>query len=139
MQKGNSRAQYALGMMYAKGQGVPLSEQKAMKWFRLYIGRTVAPEQIIIYNLAKKKVLSALEILKADAENGAVVAQYYLGIVLVNGQGITQDDVLAHMWYNLSALQGYNSTGQINSIEKRMSPQQIEQAQKMVREWKLSE
>jgi hypothetical protein len=138
-EKGNSRAQYNLGMMYAKGQGVPLSEQKAMKWFRLYIGRTVVPEQIIIYNLAKKKVLSALEILKADAENGAVVAQYYIGILLVNGQGITQDYVLAHMWYNLSALQGYNATDQINSIEKRMSPQQIEQAQEMVRDWKLSE
>jgi TPR repeat protein len=105
-EQGNSKAQYTLGMMYSKGQGVLLSEQKAMKWFRLYIGRTVVPEQITIYNLAKKKVLSALKILKADAENGAVVAQYYLGMMLANGQGITRDYVLAHMWYNLSGLQG---------------------------------
>ena len=135
-EKGNSRAQYALGMMYYKGQGVPLSEQKAMEWFRLSIGQTVFPERIIIYNLAKKNVVSALKILVDDAGNGMAEAQYYLGDLYGDGIGVPQDYMLAHMWYNLSALQGHeNATDQISSLEDKMSPQQIEQAQEMVRDW----
>jgi uncharacterized protein len=81
-----------------------------------------------------------LKILIDDAESGVVVAQYYLGMMYANGQGITRDYVLAHMWYNLSVLQGNESAkSQIRSLEKRMSPQQIEQAQEMVRGWKPSE
>jgi TPR repeat protein len=81
-----------------------------------------------------------LKILTDDAESGVKVAQYYLGIVLANGQGITQDNVLAHMWYNLFAIQGHdNVRGLISSLEKKMSLQQIEQAQKMARDWKPSE
>jgi uncharacterized protein len=81
-----------------------------------------------------------LKILTDDAESGVVVAQYYLGMMHANGQGITGDYVLAHMWYNLSALQGHEGArSQINLLEKRMSPQQIEQAQEMVSDWKPSE
>ena len=86
--------------------------------------------------MAKKNIVSALKILVDDAGNGMAEAQYYLGDLYGDGIGVPQDYMLAHMWYNLSALQGYeNATDQISSLEDKMSPQQIEQAQEMVRDW----
>ena len=52
-----------------------------------------------------------------------------------NGQGVPQDYVRAHMWYNLSA-----STDAEDAIKNRdtaankMTPSQIEKAQKLSRE-----
>jgi uncharacterized protein len=69
-----------------------------------------------------------------------VVAQYYLGMMHANGQGTKEDYVLVHMWYNQSTLQRHeDARSKINLLEKRMFPQQIEQAQEMVRDWKPSE
>ncbi|MBC8286952.1 MAG: sel1 repeat family protein [Nitrospinae bacterium] len=135
-ENGDSRAQIILSVMYAKGQGVPQSDQKAVKWLRFSMKERVAPEKTHIYNLAKKNVSSAIKILIDDAENGVVEAQNYLGTMYANGQGVPRDYVLAHMWYNLSGLQGHKAaTAQINLVERKMSPEQIEKAQEMVRDW----
>ena len=53
------------------------------------------------------------------------------------GQGVQQDHVLAHMWWNLSASNG--DKGAIKSrniIETKMTPSQIEKAQEMAINWK---
>jgi len=90
-----------------------------------------------IYELAKVSVPQALKILKTDAENGIADAQYYLGMMHAGGLGVPYDPVLAHMWYNLSGLRGdKGAKDQIKTIEKKMSPQQIEQAQEKVRDRK---
>ena len=55
----------------------------------------------------------------------------------VKGQGVPQDYVSAHMWFNLSGSQG--NRGAIrnrNRMERKMSPEQIVQAQEMARNWK---
>jgi TPR repeat protein len=109
-ENGIAEAQLKLGMLYAHGQGVPQDDGRASKWLRL------------------------------AGEQGKFKAQYILGMMLADGQGITKDYVLAHMWYNLSGLQGnLGATSQIKELEKSMSTEQIEQAQKMVREWQPSE
>ena len=46
------------------------------------------------------------------AEQGYANAQYNLGLMYANGQGVPQDDKEAFKWYRLSAEQG-NSTAQI--------------------------
>ena len=54
-----------------------------------------------------------------------------------NGQGVLQDYALAHMWFNLSGINGDKSAVKNRDIiEKRMSPSQIEKAQEMARNWK---
>jgi hypothetical protein len=54
-----------------------------------------------------------------------------------DGHGATQDYVLAHVWWNLSASNG-SKYGLANRkwLEKKMTPQQIEKAQEMARNWK---
>jgi len=54
----------------------------------------------------------------------------------VLGEGVPQDDVLAYMWFNLSAAQG-DEYAQDNKeiIVPRMTREQIAEAQRMSREW----
>ena len=50
------------------------------------------------------------------------------------GEGVLQDFVLAHMWYNISAANGYKiSFENRNNVSKRMSKDQIEKAQDFAR------
>jgi TPR repeat protein len=54
------------------------------------------------------------------------------------GQGVPQDYVLAHTWFNLSAMQDHQQAITNRDITvRRMIPAQIAEAQKLAREWKL--
>ncbi|HCQ98110.1 MAG TPA: hypothetical protein DIU48_01730 [Acidobacteria bacterium] len=74
----------------------------------------------------------------ADSESAA--AQFNLGVKYATGQGVPQDYVQAHMWFNLAALR---STGEEresavearNVVADRMTPIQIAEAQRLAREW----
>jgi uncharacterized protein len=68
------------------------------------------------------------------------IIQTVLGGAYYNGEGVPQDYVLAHMWFNLAA----SSSGPLSHIaaynrevvESKMTPAQIAEAQKLAREWK---
>ncbi len=62
-------------------------------------------------------------------------AQTKLGWMYSNGRGILQDNVKAHMWYNIGAANGSASGGEDREeIAARMIPADISQAQAMARE-----
>ena len=51
------------------------------------------------------------------------------------GKGVLQDDVMAHMWYNISAANGDEFGGKgRDGIAEGMTPSDISQAQAMARE-----
>jgi len=51
------------------------------------------------------------------------------------GQGVAQDYVRALMWIDLGGVSGYaDAVRGRDTVEKRMMPQQIAEAQKMARE-----
>ena len=74
----------------------------------------------------------------ADPENAA--AQFNLGVKYATGQGVPQDYVQAHMWFNLAASR---STGEMreDAVERRdqianeMTPDQLAEAHRLAREW----
>jgi TPR repeat protein len=109
--QGDAWGQVDLGVRYFLGQGVTQDYAEALKWYR-----------------------------KA-ANQGNSAAKQNLGISFAAGKGVAQDYVLAHMWYSLAALQ---SAGQeqkhlaelIDSLEAKMAPTQISEAQRLAREWK---
>ena len=74
--QGNADAQYALGFMYARGQGVPQNYAEAAKWWRL------------------------------AADQGNTFAQYNLGTLYDNGNGVPQNKAEALKWYHLAAERG---------------------------------
>ena len=75
-EQGDASAQLNLGVMYDKGQGVPLDYKEAVKWYRL------------------------------SAEQEHAPAQYNLGLMYKNGEGVPDDIKEAVKWFRLSAEQG---------------------------------
>jgi hypothetical protein len=71
------------------------------------------------------------------AEQGHVEAQGMMGVMYYKGQGVPQDYVSAHMWFNLSGFQGMIvAIKGRNIVEKEMTPSQIEKAKELARNWK---
>jgi uncharacterized protein len=53
------------------------------------------------------------------------------------GQGVPQDYVIAHMWFNLAASGGHKNAVQgRDMVAAKMAPAQLAEAQKLAREWK---
>jgi uncharacterized protein len=75
--KGDHRAMYALGSMYAAGQGVAQDYQLAMKWFL------------------------------AAARYGRPDAEYKVGLLYLQGLGVEQNDRRAINWLGASAKKGF--------------------------------
>lgn len=71
-----------------------------------------------------------------EARSGRAEALYNLGLAYSTGQGVTQDYVAAHKWFNLAAMRGIDEAKSWrNQIAGEMNPSQIAQAQKLAREW----
>ena len=71
------------------------------------------------------------------ADQGLKTAQWFLGTMYQTGYGVQQDYVQAHMWYNLSAAQGWGAAAENRTmLERAMTPAQVAEAQKLAREWK---
>jgi TPR repeat protein len=69
------------------------------------------------------------------AEQGDATAQYSLGRMYALGEGVIQDDVMAHMWANIAAANGdTNASIGRDVIAVRMNPSQLAEAQKLARE-----
>ena len=64
------------------------------------------------------------------------MGQFFLGMAYDRGTGVPQDYVQAYMWLNLAAS---NSSAYIevrDKVAKSMSPEQIDEGQRMARNWK---
>ncbi len=113
-EQGHARAQFNLGVAYANGRGVPQDHAEAVKWYRL------------------------------AAEQGYALAQLNLGALYANGQGVPQDSVQAHMWFYLAASRFSAPEAPYRDqavkyrdiVASKMTPAQIAEAQRLVREWK---
>ncbi len=106
--QGSIWSQYNIGLMYSEGKGVPKDYAEAFKWY------------------------------KKAAEQGLLEAQNSLGVIYAKGEGVPKDYVMAYMWFNLVAAQG-NEVGTTlrKVLEKQMTPEQIAEAQRLSREFKV--
>ena len=103
--QGDAFAQYNLGQMYRRGDGVLQDDAEAVRWYRL------------------------------AADQGDADAHNNLGYMYQNGQGVLEDNVMAHMWYNIGAANGNELGGtNRDKIANKMTPAAIEKAQAMARE-----
>lgn len=72
---------------------------------------------------------------RLSAEQGNTTAQLNLALMYAKGQGVTQDDVYAHMWWNIATLNGDSKAKEnMDIISKRMTSSQLEEAQRLARE-----
>jgi TPR repeat protein len=148
--QGNAVAQYNLANLYTSGRGVPQDFRQAMAWYRKAAAQDYALAAATIgyaYDVGRgmpqDPALAANWYRKA-AEDGNADAQYSLGRLYWQGRGVPQDLVQADKWVAL-AIKRYAPSEKDKreravrvreNIESKMTPAQLDQAQKLVREWK---
>ena len=149
-EQGYAKAQYNLGVMYHKGEGVPADHAEAVKWFRKAAEQGYAKAQYnlgVMYRIGDGVPQDNTETMKwyrKAAEQGIADAQYFLGVAFDSGQGVPQDSVQAYMWYSLAASRLSEAEAEKREmvlmsrgvIASRMTPEQLEKAQRLAREWK---
>ena len=84
---------------------------------------------------------TALRLWLPLAEQGDAIVQLNLGLLYYWGHGVLQDSVQdyveAHKWFNLAAAQGnLSAAGNRDWLAKKMTPDQLAEAQRLAREWK---
>ncbi len=76
----------------------------------------------------------ALKDFKLLATAGDGMSQYRLGVMYISGNGVLQDHVMAHMWFNLANTNGIQSGGGFrDSVAAEMTLENISKAQDMAR------
>jgi len=84
----------------------------------------------------QKDFQTAASELKTLANQSDVDAQYMLGYMYALGEGILQDYIEAHKWFNLAASQGKEGARSAREeVAKRMTSTQVARAQQLAREW----
>ena len=139
-EQGHANAQFNLGVRYGNGQGVQRNYKEAAKWYRLSAEQGYAAAQTnlgVMYDSGQgvqRNYKEAVKWYRLSAEQGTAEAQFNLGLMYGHGQGVPQDDVLAYMWWNIAGSNGHkDAVTNRNFLEKRMTPSQIEKAQRLER------
>ena len=110
---GDADAQYNLGVMYHKGDGVPQDYAQAAKWFRLAADQGFAQAQfnlgVMYFNGdgVRKNYAQAVKWYRLAADQGYALAQSNLGVMYAKGQGVPQDAAQTVKWLRRAADQGF--------------------------------
>lgn len=140
--QGDARAQTSLGLMYARGYGVPQSIEAAHRWWSFAAAQNDPGAQ---YNLGV--IYSRGEGIAADparavhwfdqaAQRGHIQAQRNLGMLYHEGKGTAPDPLRAYFWVKVAALQGDDvSQEALKVIGKNMTADQLRQSNAEADEW----
>jgi cell division septation protein DedD len=97
-EKGNADAQYNLGQIYKLGRGVPVDMVEAEKWYRLAAlqGHDLGEANYGMMLFENGKREAAVPWLERAVAHGEPRAQYLLGVMLFNGDGVPKNWVRAY-------------------------------------------
>jgi uncharacterized protein len=142
-EQGQALAQYNLGLLYANGQGVSKDDAQAQQWYEKAAAQGHADAQVnlgILYDYGRgvaQDYKKAVYWYRLSAKQGNELAQRQLGLMFERGDGVPQDYVQAYMWYTLGAANGAKRGAALrDALAKRMTPDQIAEAQQLAREWR---
>lgn len=116
-------AQYNLGLLYQKGEGVARSEAEAAHWYRLAASQGFADAQqrlADLYYLGQgipRSYTQAALWYRRAAEQGSARAQFQLGHLYDVGLGIEQDYTQYRHWTRMAAEQGHEDA--IREVHRR--------------------
>lgn len=111
-EKGQAVAQYRLGTLYERGQGVAVDGVKAVHWYGLAAAQG---NRKAMHNLAvayasgtggKKNMAEAARWFAKAASLGLSDSQFNLAVLYERGDGVPQSLVDAYKWYSIAAAAG---------------------------------
>jgi len=145
---GNVTAQSLLAGMYTEGRGVSKDDAETVKWLLKAAEQGSATAQrLMAFRYMEGRGVPRDEERSAEwffraAGHGDAEAQFNLGQIHAEGRGVPRDPVQAYLWFSLAAGNGADAqAGRLavearNKLAPRMTPAQIAQAKRLVREWK---
>ncbi len=110
--KGQAVAQYRLGTLYERGQGVPTDAAKAAHWYELAANQG---NRKAMHNLAVsfasgtargKNMAEAARWFAKAAALGLSDSQFNLAVLYERGDGVPQSLLDAYKWYSIAAASG---------------------------------
>ena len=110
--RGTADAQYKLGRMYDKGQGLKQDYTEALRWYRKAADQGQANAQFRLGGMyyegrgVLQDYTEAARWLRKAADQGQANAQFQLGLMYRHGRGLKQDYTEATRWYRKAADQG---------------------------------
>ncbi|NOZ33156.1 MAG: sel1 repeat family protein [Alphaproteobacteria bacterium] len=138
---GNAMAQYHLGLMYEKGEGVPRDYQTAIRWLRLAAGQGLAMAQFSLGDIYAAGQGVARDVVEAErwyrqaAVQGDAKSQYSIGVMYAIGVGLPRDMILAYVWFELAAALGdVNGAAARERMEYVMTEDELVRGQKLARQ-----
>jgi localization factor PodJL len=111
-EKGQAVAQYRLGTLYERGQGVPVDTAKAVHWYEMAANQG---NRKAMHNLAvayaggvagRKNMAEAARWFAKAAALGLSDSQFNLAVLYERGDGVPQSLVDAYKWYSIAAAGG---------------------------------
>lgn len=118
-ERGDAKAQFSLGGMYDRGEGVGQDYNQAVSWYRKAAEQGNADAQFnlgLVYGKGtgiQQDDAQSLFWFRRAADQGDSNAQFALGLMYESPKGVEQNYKQAIFWYKKAAIRG-NSKAQIN-------------------------
>lgn len=142
--QGNAEAQVLVGDSYWGREGVAQDRVEALRWYHMAAdqGDMVAQYYLgYIYRNGDRRIpqspVDAVLWYRLAAEQGQMLAQCDLGEMYAQGEGVSENLILAYKWFTLAAAQGDEKAADLrNLVTDRMTASQIDEGQRLAAEWK---
>jgi localization factor PodJL len=107
-EKGQAVAQYRLGTLYERGQGVTADPAKASHWYELSAaqGNRKAMHNLAVFYASKKDMANAARWFAKAAALGLSDSEFNLAVLYERGDGLPQSLIDAFKWYSIAAAAG---------------------------------
>jgi hypothetical protein len=107
--QGHAESQYILSTMYDAGKGVPKDGAQAARWERMAAeqGHLYAQANLSFRCYSAGDLAGAFEWCQRAADGELAWAQYNLGLMYQQGEGVARSEAEAAHWYRLAASQGF--------------------------------
>jgi TPR repeat protein len=142
-EQGDALAQYSLGYMYAKGQGVTEDDAEALKWYRRSAEQGNAFGQANLGHMyddgegVAEDDAEAVKWYRAAAEQGFDKAQYILGLMYARGTGVPRSAIEAFKWWSIAAVAGnQKAIAGKAELASTLTAEQIAEGQRLAQDWK---
>jgi TPR repeat protein len=144
---GDAQAQYFLGHLYAKGEGVARDPARALHWFRAAAEQGEPYGQFALGHVYEHglgvapDLRAAVRWYRAAADQGNQAARNNLGLMFEQGRGVTRDYVRAYAWYTRAAegpgLDPDRATLNQARLAAMLTPEERAAARRLLAEWGL--
>ncbi|MGH8476226.1 MAG: tetratricopeptide repeat protein [Methylococcales bacterium] len=141
-QQGDSLAQYFVGQMYRKGEGVDKNREEALNWYRK---AALKENRLAQYNLGwmydigdgiEKNPNEAISWYAKAARNRDRYAPFNIGALYFSGEELPRDPENALFWFQVALANG-NESGRKwrDKIAAQLRPEQLEKIQQRFDAW----